>query len=155
MQLEIFDLAGNLVRRFASDDVLKKPTPTKWNFRRTGSTTRSQFQLKRGMHRLSGTLHYAFPADVKVSFYGPSAPHALPGRYTVKLTVNGKSYEQPLVVKMDPRVKTSPVDLQKMFRAESLLAKNVAELSTALRQAKELQASITARNKEVAGQAQI
>ena len=100
------------------------------------------------MHRFVWDLHYAFPADVKVSFYGPSAPHALAGRYTVKLTVNGKSYEQPLVVKMDPRVKTSPADLQKMFRAESLLAKNVAELSTALRQSKDLQANIAARAKK-------
>ncbi len=56
---------------------------------------------------------------------------------------------------MDPRVKTSPVDLQKMFGAESLLAKNVAELSTALRQAKDLQASIAARNQEAAGKARV
>jgi hypothetical protein len=29
----------------------------------------------------------------------------LPGTYTVKLTVNGKSYTQLLKVKMDPRAK--------------------------------------------------
>jgi hypothetical protein len=40
---------------------------------------------------------------------------ALPGRYTVKLTVNGKTYSQPLTVKMDPRVKTPLADLQKQF----------------------------------------
>ena len=34
-----------------------------------------------------------------------------PRGYTVKLTVNGKSYTQPLTVKMDPRVKTSPAGL--------------------------------------------
>jgi hypothetical protein len=107
------------------------------------------------MHRFVWDLHYAFPADVKVSFYGPTAPHALPGRYTVKLTVNGKSYEQPLVVKMDPRVKTPPADLEKMFRAEALLAKNVANLSAALRQAQDLQASVAARNKEAVRNAKV
>jgi hypothetical protein len=29
----------------------------------------------------------------------------LPGIYTVKLSVGGKTYTQPLVVKMDPRTK--------------------------------------------------
>ena len=35
------------------------------------------------------------------------APPVQPGTYTVKLTVNGKSYTQPLTVKPDPRA-TSP-----------------------------------------------
>jgi len=32
-------------------------------------------------------------------------PTVLPGNYTVRLTVAGQSYTQPLVVKPDPRVK--------------------------------------------------
>lgn len=155
LQLEIFDLAGNLVRRFASDDVLKKTNPDEMEFPMYWVHDLQPISAEAGMHRFVWDLHYAFQADVHTSFYGPSAPHALPGRYTVKLTVNGKSYEQPLVVKMDPRVKTSPVDLQKMFRAESLLAKNVAELSTAMRQAKDMQATIVVRCKEAAGKARV
>jgi len=37
--------------------------------------------------------------------FGRGAALALPGRYTVKLTVGGKSYTQPLTLKMDPRMK--------------------------------------------------
>ena len=37
----------------------------------------------------------------------------MPGSYTVKLTVDGKTYSQPLRVRMDPRIKTSTVDLKK------------------------------------------
>jgi formate hydrogenlyase subunit 6/NADH:ubiquinone oxidoreductase subunit I len=33
----------------------------------------------------------------------------------VKLTANGKSYTQPLVVKMDPRVKSAPLALREQF----------------------------------------
>jgi len=33
------------------------------------------------------------------------APMVLPGTYTVKLSVGGKSYAQPFVVKMDPRTR--------------------------------------------------
>jgi photosystem II stability/assembly factor-like uncharacterized protein len=155
LQLEIFDLAGNSVRRFASDDVLKKTNPDEMEFPMYWVHDPQPISAKAGMHRFVWDLHYAFPADVKLSFYGPSAPHALPGRYTVKLTVNGKSYEQPLVVKMDPRVKTSPADLQKMFSAESLLAKDVAELSTALRQAQDLQANIAAHAKDAGSKAKL
>jgi hypothetical protein len=74
---------------------------------------------------------------------------AVPGKYTVKLTVNGQSHSQSLVLKMDPRVKTSEVDLEKMFRAESRVAKNLADLSTAMKHAQELQANLAARKKEI------
>jgi hypothetical protein len=37
--------------------------------------------------------------------FGRGAQSALPGTYTVRLTVNGKSQTAPLVVKPDPRAK--------------------------------------------------
>jgi hypothetical protein len=40
---------------------------------------------------------------------------ALPGEYSVKLTVDGKNFTQPLTVKMDPRVKTPPAGLKQQF----------------------------------------
>ena len=42
-----------------------------------------------------------------------NAPWVLPGNYTAKLTVNGKSSTQTFSIKMDPRVKNSMADLQK------------------------------------------
>jgi hypothetical protein len=39
----------------------------------------------------------------------------MPGDYTVTLTVNGKTFSQPLSVAMDPRVKASVADLQEQF----------------------------------------
>lgn len=44
-----------------------------------------------------------------------NAPWAPPGNYTVRLTVDGKSYTQPIVVKLDPRVKTPAVALTQLF----------------------------------------
>jgi len=40
----------------------------------------------------------------------------LPGDYTVKLTVNGKTLSQTMTVKMDPRVKTADTSLAKQFQ---------------------------------------
>ena len=73
-----------------------------------------------GMHRFTWDVHYQ-PVDgvnrvggptLPIAAIGyntvpvPSTPWANPGSYTVRLTVNGKSYTQPIVVKQDPRVKT-------------------------------------------------
>jgi len=40
----------------------------------------------------------------------------MPGKYTVVLTVGGKSYTQSLQLQMDPRVKASTADLAEQFR---------------------------------------
>jgi hypothetical protein len=39
----------------------------------------------------------------------------VPGTYEVRLTVDGKTYKQPLTVKMDPRVKITEAALQQQF----------------------------------------
>ncbi len=49
---------------------------------------------------------------------------------------------------MDPRIKTSQGDLQKMFEAEDHLARNLGELSAAFREAQEMEKNIATRKKE-------
>ncbi len=123
--LEIFDKAGKLVRRFSSDDkpeVIDEkqlPYPTYWvRLPRVLST-------KAGMQRWVWDLNYAPPEVARRTFpmtaiyqdtpSEPSGPTVLPGEYTVKLTANGKTISQPLIIKMDPRVQTPPTGIQKMF----------------------------------------
>ena len=45
----------------------------------------------------------------------PTSPWVVPGEYTVVLTAGGKSYSQPLTVKMDPRVKMSQAELEQQL----------------------------------------
>ena len=69
-----------------------------------------------GLHRFVWDLHYPPPAGTTPSYpiaatpgntaAEPKGPWVVPGTYTVKLTANGKSYTQPLTVRMDPRVKS-------------------------------------------------
>jgi photosystem II stability/assembly factor-like uncharacterized protein len=155
VQLEILDSADALVRRFASDDVLPRTKPEDMQFPMNWVHDPEPVSTKAGAHRFVWDLHYVFPADVHASFYGPKPPLALPGKYTVKLTANGRSQSQPLVLKMDPRVKTSQADLEKMFRAESRVAKNLADLSTAMKHAQELQTNLAARQKEIPSNGEI
>lgn len=70
-----------------------------------------------GMHRISWSLRYQPLAQERSpirrpivipgrSSVVPSSPWAPPGDYTVRLTVAGKTYTQPLTVRLDPRVTT-------------------------------------------------
>jgi hypothetical protein len=45
-------------------------------------------------------------------------PIALPGNYTVKLTVNGQTFTQPLTVVQDPRVTVTPAGLTAQFKLQ-------------------------------------
>ncbi len=44
----------------------------------------------------------------------PYSPWAPPGTYTVRLTVDGKRYTQPITLKLDPRVKTPATALAQL-----------------------------------------
>jgi photosystem II stability/assembly factor-like uncharacterized protein len=128
VKLEILDESGKLVRAFSSDDrpepVNEKElvVPTYW------LRPYQPLSVQPGMHRFVWDLHYpppdALERDYPISaIYRdtpryPLGPAVLPGRYTVKLTVSGQTLSQPLVVKMDPRVKTSPEGLRQQFELE-------------------------------------
>ena len=65
-----------------------------------------------------------------------------PGRYTVKLTANGKSYSQPLTLKLDPRVKTPAVTIQQQSTISKQLYEDTLAVQKALAQMRALRAQI-------------
>jgi photosystem II stability/assembly factor-like uncharacterized protein len=153
VQLEILDAQGDLVRRFASDDEPRKTDPKEIAVAMDWVHDEEVLQVAAGMHRFVWDLHYPLAKSVRRAFEGPSGPLALPGNYTVKLTVNGKSTSQPLTIKMDPRVSTSPPALVGEFEAASRVAARLGEISAALQQAEELRKQIEARSKDASGNA--
>jgi hypothetical protein len=70
-------------------------------------------------------LHYpapdAFTHDYPISAIYRDTPRepqgvlAVPGTYTVRLTAGGKTFTQPLTLKMDPRSSITPLGLQQQF----------------------------------------
>lgn len=128
--LEIRDAAGQIVRRYSSTDPLPAidpmlPIPRYW-LRPIKGLAGDQ-----GMHRFLWDMHYApvpgerpsYPIAAVYANTGPefTSPWVMPGKYSVVLTVNGKSYSQPLTVQMDPRVKTPARDLAEQFRLSKQL----------------------------------
>jgi len=84
------------------------------------------------MHRFIWDLHYPpltgtepeFPMTAIYRDTPPAATSAwvAPGEYTATLTVGGKTYAQPLTVKMDPRVKMSAAQLEEQFALSKQLS---------------------------------
>ena len=162
--LEIFDAANKLVRRFASDDIpltvdeKKLVHPTYW------VRPPQVLPNEAGMQRFVWNLQYPNPPSDNYSLpisaiykdtpFVPEGPFVLPGNYTVKLTVNGKTVSQNLTVKMDPRVPTSPGDWQQQFTLSMQVYNGVKETFAMLEEAKKLQAKFKA-DKDTANEAKL
>ena len=146
--LEIVDAQGKIARKYSSADrpgasveeLAKELIPVYW-VRQTKNVATAA-----GMHRWMWDLHYATPSSSRSEYpisaipgdtpKAPQGPLALPGNYTVKLTVNSRTYSEPLLVKMDPRVKTSPEGLAQMFQVESRLSRMLSESVRGLAEAR-------------------
>ena len=72
----------------------------------------------------------------------PTTPWVNPGTYTVTLTVDGKTYAQPLTVKLDPRVKTSAVALQQIYTVSKATYYAALDATLATQRAKALREQI-------------
>ncbi|PYS48907.1 MAG: glycoside hydrolase [Acidobacteria bacterium] len=128
--LEIRDGAGQVVRRYSSTDPVPPIDPT-LNIPTYWVRPPQVLSAGPGFHRFLWDMHYApipgvrpdYPIAAVYRNTSPAetSPWAMPGNYTVVLTINGKSYQQPLVVKMDPRVTTSTADLSKQFELSKQL----------------------------------
>jgi photosystem II stability/assembly factor-like uncharacterized protein len=113
--LEVLDSEGAVVRRLSS--VLKTPYTSPdhpdWD---PSSKPKPELKVKPGIHRASWDLAYQEPTWVpgaRIDTGTPSpGPLVLPGDYTLRMTVEGRSSTQPLRVELDPRSSASASDLE-------------------------------------------
>jgi photosystem II stability/assembly factor-like uncharacterized protein len=104
--LEILDPAGQTMRRYASDDRIPSINPDALVFQAIWVPQREPLPASAGMHRWVWDLRGPAPVGAPQrggGFFRSRGATAQPGTYTVRLTVEGTSYTQPLVVKPDPR----------------------------------------------------
>jgi photosystem II stability/assembly factor-like uncharacterized protein len=111
-QLDIVDSNGKTWARFESTD-RPQPLPPTLNVPTYWMRIPQPLPATAGMHRWVWDLHGP-PAPAKPDDEPPisaivhdtpvrQGEWAPPGRYTVRLTVDGRTYTQPLIVKPDPR----------------------------------------------------
>jgi photosystem II stability/assembly factor-like uncharacterized protein len=153
-KLEIVEASGRVIRTYSSRDTSMAPAdignaPAYW-IRPTKILSAAP-----GFHRFVWDVHYAPPAGTssQPGTYPisatpgdtprePRGPWAAPGRYTVRLTVGGKSYTQSLTIKMDPRVKTPPAALAQAHAMSVRLYDAIARDSAIMEQAQTLRAKL-------------
>jgi photosystem II stability/assembly factor-like uncharacterized protein len=123
--IEIKDSKGTTVRKYSSSDAPQKYDPKKLRIPEYWIRPLQSVSTQAGLHRFLWDMHYAPVPDVEPEYPmsatyrntppKPTSPWVTPGDYTVVLTVDGKTFTQPIRVEMDPRVKASPSDLQEQF----------------------------------------
>ena len=142
LTIAIYDAGGNLVRRFSSTDqpipiVPGIDKPTYWV-----APTRIPSAAS-GFHRFVWDYRYPDPQavthDYPISAIYEATPRipqgvlAMPGTYTVKMSVDGHTYSRQLALHMDPRIAMSQTSLRAQFalasRIVALMARTYAARS--------------------------
>jgi hypothetical protein len=148
--LEILQPDGRLVRRYTSADTLAQPpdpsraqVPLYWYRPPRGLSAAA------GLHRFFWDVHYqrvpaipgapagrgsglSFGAIPRNTPPPPATPWAGAGTYTARLTVDGRSYTQPITVKLDPRVRTPATTMQEIYSLSASLYYDAAEAQAAV-----------------------
>jgi len=173
LRLEIVEASGRVIRTYSSDDPVLDPDPgvdpVAYNRLCQKNPSASDCALplywpapqqrlstRAGLHRFMWDIRYqpigdnprtgeveATGAVPRRSEHTPTAPWAPPGRYTVRLTVNGKAYSQPLTLRIDPRVKTPAAGLQQLAALTREMYDAAARTRVAYRDARALVDSLS------------
>jgi hypothetical protein len=103
-----------------------------------------------GLNRFVWNYRLDAPSEVPgmvISETSSGGPMVTPGNYQVKLTVGGKDYTAPLVVKADPRVDVSQEDFDKQYEFAVKLRDRVTEVHNTVNAIRAARASLELRKK--------
>ncbi|MEJ2216991.1 MAG: hypothetical protein P8099_10285 [Gemmatimonadota bacterium] len=162
VRLDILDADGHVVRHMSSAPV--KPGPEyryppepdlwlKWP---------APIPTKVGLNRVNWDLRYDDPPAFKHTFEinanphltppSPQGPLALPGTYTVRLAVDGRTYTQTVTVTNDPRSPASMQDLQAQHALEMKVYAGIREAWDGHAQAAALDSAVAAVGRSAASE---
>lgn len=122
LTLVITDESGSVVRQFSSSDPVE-PTEGSQYFMDYWLPRPQPVTANIGHNRFAWDLRYTPPPSRQHGYSmaaivgqgsekSPQGPLVLPGKYIVKLMLDGHTYTQPLFVEMDPRVHVSNAALK-------------------------------------------
>lgn len=152
--LEIFDKQNKLVRRYTNNDAPERIDERRQAYPSYWFRPHRTLPTQAGMHRWTWDLHYPSPEGFPRTYPmtailhdTPSQPNgatAFPGEYTVRLTVDGKSFIQPLTLKMDPRVTTPMAGLAKANEIAMRCYEGILKVRAAQAEARQLREQLKA-----------
>ncbi len=132
--LDIFKGAERL-RHFASDDPAPRIDPETLEVAPEWVRPPARLETTPGAHRFVWNLRLKLPQILHGGDPPPQPVWVPPGRYAVKLTVDGKTYTQDLQVRPDPRLRLAPGALDAQFELAREIEQARVQCRTALRDA--------------------
>jgi len=155
---------GALITYYLKDKLDEKATIKVQVFDRDGKLVQDieRPSREKGLNRVSWNLRFGGPevrrppTEEQLAFGGaPQGPQVLPGTYILKLTVNDKTFEQPIEVRLDPNINTPVAELQESLDMQTKLRDMQSTINTSLRfldsvkeQLKQAQTTMKTLNKE-------
>jgi photosystem II stability/assembly factor-like uncharacterized protein len=172
--LTINDGAGGVIREYSS--VAPPPDTTMPNVPEYWLAPPVVLATTAGMHRIAWDLRYPDPPSLNYGYSGnlldyreytlnwhaipgrtPRStlvgPTVLPGTYTAKLTLDGRSYTQPITVVPDPRVPVPAVALAAQFRLQQRMVAGIAATYHAFNYIQQLRAALATTTAQASNQA--
>jgi photosystem II stability/assembly factor-like uncharacterized protein len=172
--LTINDTSGGLIREYSS--VAPPPDTTMGNVPEYWLAPPVVLPTTAGMHRVAWDLRYPDPPTLNYGYSGNPldyreytlswhaipgrtprttmvGPMVLPGTYTAKLTVDGRSYTQPVTVVQDPRVTIAASALAAEFHLQQRMVAGIAATYHAVNYIQQLRSALATRMTEAANNA--
>ena len=150
--LDVLDGSGAVVRHLSSiatppvAEAARPPEPGFW------VATPQSLPAAAGLNRTNWDLRYDAPPAFSHSFEinanpgltpaSPEGPMALPGTYTIRLTVDGNTYSRSLKVTNDPRSPATPAALAAQHDLQMRIDRGMGEASEGYRRATALRAAL-------------
>ncbi|MGH9475316.1 MAG: VPS10 domain-containing protein [Terriglobales bacterium] len=162
--LSILDHQGHTLRSYSSTDAVPLSPPSPPQLAGSWESPPRALPAGAGMHSWVWDLRYPPPkalgrkdnysigATPGASFRLPQGPLVLPGSYTVRLTVDGRSFTRPLTVQQDPRVHVPQSALAAQFDLEMKIRADLAASMDGYRSIERLRAQLHALQPKLAGQ---
>ncbi len=121
VKLEFLDSAGKVVNEFSSKAEAPRsqaPSGEEGEENPFRAAPAARVTAQPGLNKFVWNLRFpdatTFPGIIMWAG-GVTGPRISPGRYQVRMTVDGKTQTQPLVIKPDPRLKTTPEEYAKQL----------------------------------------
>jgi len=174
IKLTISDAAGRLIREYSS--VAPPPDTSMANVPDYWLAPPLVLPTTAGMHRVAWDLRYPDPPTLNYGYTGNLLDyreytlswHALPGQtprstlvgpmvvpgiYTAKLTVDGRSYTQTITVVPDPRVPVPAAALAAQFHLQQRMVAGITATYEVFTYIQQLRSALSARASEAANSA--
>ncbi|MGA9353280.1 MAG: hypothetical protein WBV46_06280 [Terriglobales bacterium] len=150
VKIEILDASGSVIRSYSSKRNEPRDEPPDPDDKKP----EKQIKVEDGLNRFEWDLHYDDAHRVPGYYlweYGDGArgPMAVPEKYQVRLTVNGKSETAPFEVKIDPRVTVSQADLEKQFKLEMDLREELTRVYDAVNEIQDVREQLDGLKRRV------